>query len=77
MSVLTGKNLPKPEAPSAFMDNHGRIWLWEPDPPSSTGKWRMPGGVISKAENPVMEAALKKYDVKTLTRMAPVRRRKA
>lgn len=75
--MLRTEDLPKPETDSAYVDNHGRIWLWTPDPPSANGKWRIPSGVVTKAGNPVMALALKHYEVKTLTRMAPVRRRKA
>lgn len=74
---MNASQLPVPAEESAFVDNNGHIWLWLPDAPSSTGRWRIPGGVLSKAKNPAMDAALKKYNVKSLTRMAPVRRRKA
>lgn len=72
---LLGSELPVPSEESAYKDNNGRIWLWSPDPPSRTGIWRIPGGTLSKATNPTMDAALKKFDVKSLVRMAPVRRR--
>lgn len=74
---MLGKDLPVPAEESAFQDNNGRIWLWSPDPPSRTGMWRMPGGVLSKAGNPVMDAALRNLKIISLTRMAPVVRRKA
>src|SRR5690606_4831 len=52
MSWLKPSEMPKPGVASAFMDNHKRIWLWEPDPPSATGKWRLPGGLLVKPGNP-------------------------
>lgn len=76
MAFLKPAEMPKPSAQTAFMDNNGRIWLWEPDRPSASGKWRLPGGVLVKPGNPVMAAALINLKVTRLRRMAPVRVRK-
>ena len=72
---LTPQEMPTPSRPSAFLDNNGAIWLWEHDPPSITGKWRIPGGTLAKPGNRVLAAALVKHDVTELRRMLPVRRR--
>ena len=76
MPIMKPAEMPKPVAQSAFMDNNKRIWLWEPDPPSKTGKWRLPGGLLVKPGNPVLEVALINLKVTRFRRMAPVRVRR-
>lgn len=73
--ALTGKDLPTPAGPSAFQDNHGEIWLFELDPPSLIGKWRIPGGTITKVGSNVLDIALERRNVTRLARMAPLRLR--
>lgn len=73
MSWLKPSEMPQPSVQSAYMDNNRRIWLWEPDKPSTVGKWRLPGGLLVKPGNPVLEVALINLKVTKLRRMAPVR----
>ena len=74
MPVLTAADLPEPEVETAFMDNNRRIWLWMPDPPSSTGKWRLPGGSLSKDPR-LISIYMERNGVTSLRKMLPVRRR--
>lgn len=55
------------------MDNNRRIWLWMPDPPSSTGKWRLPGGSLSKDPR-LIAIYMERNNVTSLRKMLPVRR---
>lgn len=73
---LKPEDMPRPTVQSAFMDNNKRIWLWEPDRPSTQGKWRLPGGLLVKPGNPVLRVALINLHVTSLRRMAPVRPKK-
>lgn len=70
--VLTTATMPK--TPGAYIDNARRIWLFEPDMPSQTGKWRIPGGVLAKPGSIVLDKALEKLGVTELRRMLPRRR---
>lgn len=71
-AILTTKDLPK--KPGAYMDNNRRIWLFENDAPSVTGRWRVPGGLLAKPGNIVLDKALEKHGVTELRRMLPMRR---
>ncbi len=55
------------------MDNHRRIWLWMPDPPSATGKWRLPGGSLSKDPR-LIAIYMERNGITSLRKMLPVRR---
>lgn len=80
MSVLTAADLSRKvpsdrSLPAAFVDNNGGIWLWEPDLPSEAGRWRIPGGVVAKPGNRVLDLALSRQKVTRLTRLSPMKRK--
>ena len=71
---LTLETMPQPRKPTAYMDNEGRIWLFEPDRDDPLrGQWRAPGGLICRKGNKMLNIVLERMGVTKLRRMAPVR----
>jgi len=62
-----------PTRHGAYMDNRRRIWLLEPYPPSTLGKWRLPGGSIVMSGSAAFTKVL--GEITELRRMVPVRRK--
>jgi len=68
---MKAKDVPTKEG--AYMDEQRRIWLLEPYPPSTLGKWRLPGGSIVMTGSVGFNKVI--AEVRELRRMVPVRRK--